>query len=100
MTLSPMISDAEIAALRHAARHRDFVATVAPHNISVEPIQLRSGKWRAYLRSFVTPWSPRGQEAETKEVVRDMFDNILSGDTREQLLSKLRSEYPGWKWLI
>lgn len=91
------ISDREMQALRFAARERDFIASL-PYGTLVESMQLKSGKWRAYLRSFVTPWSPRGQKAESKEVVRDGYDNIITASTRDQLVAMLRLEYPGWKW--
>ena len=91
------ISEAEMVALKYAARERDFVAAVGL-NAQVEPMQLKSGKWRAYLRDFVTPWSPRGQEAESKEVVRDTYGYIITGATRDELISKLRGEYPMWRW--
>jgi hypothetical protein len=91
------MSQAEIEQARYNARERDFIAVVGL-NTPVEPLQLKSGKWRAYLRNFVTPWSPRGQEAESKEVMRDGYGNIITGTTREELIAKLRAEYPGWRW--
>ncbi len=65
---------------------------------SVEPLQLRSGKWRAYIRSFITPHSPLGQEAMSKEVVRDNYGNIINGATKVALIKELKTEYPGWNW--
>ena len=91
------ISDTEAAALKYAARDRDFIAT-AGLNTAVEPLQLRSGKWRAYLRDFITPWSNHGQEAESKEVVRDNYGNIITGATKEVLILLLKEEYPNWRW--
>ena len=82
----------------NAARYRDFIAIVGLSN-KVEPMQLKSGKWRAYLTDFVTPWSPRGQQAESREVVRDVYSYIITANTRQELISKLRLEYPGWRWL-
>ena len=96
---NPIISETEMRALRFNARERDFIAT-AGLNTQVEPLQLKSGKWRAYLRDFVTPWSPRGQEAESKVVVRDGYDNIITGATREELINKLKAEYPNWRWRV
>jgi len=94
-----VMSDAEQGSLRYAARERDFIAT-AGLDTQVEAIALKSGKWRAYLRDFVTPWSPRGQEAESKQVVRNLYGFIFTGDTREELIAMLKAEYPGWKWRI
>ncbi len=91
------MSQVEIDQARYNARERDFIATM-PYGGNVEPMQLKSGKWRAYIRYFVTPNSPRGQEAESKEVVRDGYGYIISGATRIDLIGKLKAEYPGWKW--
>jgi len=91
------IAQAEKDALRYAARDRDFIATAGLHT-SVEALPLKSGKWRAYLRDFVTPWSPRGQDAESKEVIRDGYGYIITGASREELITKLKQEYPNWKW--
>jgi len=91
------MSQAEIEAARYNARDRDFIAT-AGLSTSVEAMPLKSGKWRAYLRDFVTPWSPRGQEAESKEVVRDTYGYIISGANKDNLIVKLKQEYPGWRW--
>ena len=91
------MSDAEQAALRYAARDRDYIASVGL-GTRVEAVPLKSDKWRAYLEDFVTPNSPMGQQAETKEVVRNGFGNIITEPTREALVSRLREEYPGWKW--
>ncbi len=92
------MSEAEVKQAQYNARKRDFIAT-AGLNTSVEIMQLKSGKWRAYLRDFVTPWSPRGHEAETQEVLRDGYGNIITAPTRELLISKIHTEYSGWKWL-
>ncbi len=91
------MSEAEISAARYAARDRDFIATVGL-STRVEALPLKSGKWRAYLTDFVTPWSPRGQAAESKEVVRDDYGYIITEPTQEQLVARLREIYPGWKW--
>ncbi len=91
------MSQAEIDALRYASRERDFVAVVGLHS-KVEALQLKSGKWRAYFTDFVTPWSPRGQSAESKEVVRDNYGYIVTGATRGELITRLKEEYPNWKW--
>lgn len=96
MVLERTISQRD--ALKYAARERDFIAVVG-FSTQVEPLQLKSEKWRAYLRNFVTPWSPRGQAAESKEVVRDLYDNIITANSREELTKKLRAEYPYWRWL-
>ena len=91
------MSQAEIDALGYAARDRDFIATAGLHT-RVEALPLKSGKWRAYLGDFVTPWSPRGQAAENKEVIRDGYGYIITGASREELITKLKQEYPSWKW--
>ena len=91
------MSQAEIEAARYAARDRDFIATVGL-STQVEPMQIKTGKWRAYLRDFITPWSNHGQEAESREVVRDSYGYIVTEPSREQLVIRLRDEYPGWKW--
>lgn len=91
------MSQAELEAVQHVARKRDFIATTGL-STQVEPMQIQSGKWRAYLRDFVVSWSPTGQEAEYKEVVRDNFGYIMTEPTRESLIARLRKEYPGWKW--
>ncbi len=93
------MSQAEIDALKYNARERDFIATVGLHT-EVEALPLKSGKWRAYLTDFITPWSPRGQVAESKEVVRNGFGYLITGDNRKQLIEMLKCEYPGWKWKI
>ena len=92
------ISQTEMNLLRYAARERDFIAVVGLFT-EVEPLQLKSGKWRAYLRDFVTPWSPRGQKAESKEVICDGYANIITGATRDDLIDKLKAEYPNWRWI-
>lgn len=91
------ISEAEMQALKFASRDRDFIASL-PYGGQVELLPLKSGNWRAYIRYFVTPSSPRGQETEAKEVVRDGYDNIITGATRDDLVAKLKAEYSGWKW--
>jgi len=91
------MSQTEIDALRYAARERDFIAVAGLHS-SVEALQLKSGKWRAYIIDFITPWSPRGQSAESKEVVRDNYGFIIARATRGELITKLKEEYPNWKW--
>ncbi len=91
------ISQAEKEALKYSSRERDFIATAGLHS-SVEAIQLKSGKWRAYISNFITPHSPSGQEAESKEVVRDNYGYIITGANRGSLISKIREEYAGWKW--
>jgi len=93
------MSQAEIDALRYAARDRDFVAT-AGLNTRVELMQLRNGKWRAYYRDFITPSSPRGQEAESKEVARDSYGYIITGETRQMLIARLQDEYSNWRWEV
>lgn len=92
-----VMSQAEIDALKYNARERDFIATAGLHT-SVEVLPLVSGKWRAYLTDFITPWSNHGQEAESKEVVRDNYGYIITGGNRKQLIEMLKCEYPGWKW--
>ena len=64
---------------------------------SVEPLQLRNGKWRAYLRSETTPSNPIAF-AYDKEVVRDNYGYIISGATKVALIEKLKIEYPNWQW--
>ena len=91
------MSQAEIEAAQYSARDRDFIATVGL-NIMVEALSLKSGKWRAYLIDLVTPWSPRGQTAESKEVVRDNYGYIIITKSREELITRLKCEYPGWRW--
>jgi len=91
------MSQAEIDALQYNARNRDFIATAGLHT-SVEALPLKSGKWRAYLTDFITPRSPRGQSAESKEVVRDNYGYIISGATKVALIERLKQEYPNWKW--
>lgn len=91
------ISQGEMDALKYAARERDFVAVVGLAT-AVEVLPLKSGKWRAYLTDFVTPWSPHGQAAESKEVVRDLYGYIITGATRVELIARLEEEYPNWKW--
>lgn len=91
------MSQTEIDALKYAARERDFIAVTGLHS-NVEALQLKSGKWRAYITDFVTPWSPRGQSDESKEVVHDNYGYILTEATKEELITKLKQEYPGWKW--
>ena len=91
------ISEAEMKQLKYNARERDFIATVGIVT-QVEPMQFKSRKWRAYLRGFTTPWSPRGQAAESKEVVRDHYDNIITANSREELITRLKCEYPNWRW--
>lgn len=91
-----VMSEREIAQAKYNARDRDFVATVGL-STHVELLPLQSGKWRAYLSDFVT-CSPRGFDAETKEVVRDVYGNIITGADRIDLLTKLKTEYPGWRW--
>jgi len=92
------ISAAEQEALKYMGRERDFVASF-PYGGCVEPLQLKNGKWRAYIKYFIIPWSPRGQKAESKEVVRDNYGFIITATSHEQLIAKLKDEYPGWKWL-
>jgi len=92
------ISQAEWDAIKYAARDRDFIASVGLAT-KIEPMQLKSGKWRAYLRDFITPWTPRGQEAESKEVVRDDYGYIITEDSRENLVARLKYFYPHWRWL-
>lgn len=75
----------------------DYIATVALDTL-VEVLQIKSGKWRAYLRDFITPWSPRGQEAMSREVVRDNYGYIITGATRKQLITMLQKEYSNWRW--
>ena len=91
------MSQREVEQARYNARDRDFIASL-PYGCSIEPMMLKSGKWRAYIRYFVTPATPRGQEAESKEAVRDGYDNIITANSRDELILKLRQEYPGWKW--
>ena len=92
-----IMSEAEISATKYASRDREFIATTGLFT-KVEALPLKSGKWRAYLTEFVTPWSPRGQGAESKEVVRDDYGYIITESTQEQLVARLREIYPGWKW--
>lgn len=91
------MSQAEIDALKYNARDRDFIATVGL-STNVEILSLKSGKWRAFLTSFITPWSPRGQTAESKGVVRDNYGYIVTADSRDELILKLKEEYPNWRW--
>ncbi len=93
----PEMSQAEKDALKYTARDRDFIATTGLHS-AVEAIPLKSGMWRAYVTDFVTPGTPRGQAAESKEVVKDNYGYIITEATRELLIIKLKQEYPGWKW--
>lgn len=90
-----IISKVEIDALN--ALKPDYIATVAT-GTQVEVIQLKSGKWRAYLRDFITPWSPRGQQATSKEVVRDNYGYIITGATKVALTRGLKQEYPYWRY--
>jgi hypothetical protein len=92
------MTQSEMDALKYATRDRDLVACLGLGD-QIEILQLKSGVYRAYIRSFVTQ-SPRGYKAETKEVVRDGFDYIITGKTRDNLISKLKTEYPGWRWSI
>lgn len=97
MSTEIVISEAEKAALKYSARERDFIA-MAGLGTKVEVLRLNRGKWRAYLTNFVTPHSPRGQQAESKEVVRDNYGYIITGATRNDLVVELKQEYPNWKW--
>lgn len=68
---------------------------------AVEPKQLRNGKWRAYLytESSHAISNPRAWSCPyDREVVRDNYDYIINGSTREELISKLKEEYPNWEW--
>jgi len=76
-------------------KEMEIVATISGN--SVEPLQLRNGSWRAYIRSECTPSNPVAF-AYDKEVVRDNYGYIISGATKVALIEKLKTEYPNWKW--
>jgi hypothetical protein len=93
------ISPAELAALR--APKPDLVATVGGFVAPGEQVEIRhlkkSGLWRAYLIAENYPMNPRAF-SWSSEVVRDQYGYIISGSSRDDLIAKLKVEYPNWRW--
>ena len=63
----------------------------------VEVRQLRNGKWRAYLCYPRYPFKPRKHTYYCK-VVKDFYGDIITTETRSQLIEELKAEYPVWDW--
>jgi hypothetical protein len=77
----------------------DIIASVG--FTSVEPKKLKNGKWRAYLytESPHAMSNPRAYSCPyDREVVRDNYGYIINAPSREELITKLKMEYPRWKW--
>lgn len=64
---------------------------------SIEARQLNDNKWRAYIVTERTPSNPRYCSYD-REVVRDNYGYIITEPSLEQLIDRLKREYPGWDW--
>jgi len=57
-----------------------------------------NGKWRGQVLAERTPMNVESNAARDIEVVRDSYGFIITGASRGDLMAKLKTEYPGWRW--